>query len=233
MKIYVSTCDKYDKLLTGFAYLFNKYWPGQDVTVLGFRQPAPLPANFTFHSMAQAETEPWSTYMNRVFTAITEKRFVFLFDDYWLREPVNQERVAWMERVVTHNAAKGDLSGNTHYFPHTTYKNNPELVVASQNAPYRTSTQPAIWRKEYMCRLMQPGWNPWQFELNAPAGNDGYTIVGPRTPIYIYANAYYKGSPDPYMLAKLSDDDLIQLEQIGALQDMPKLEGLKGLRSQA
>lgn len=49
MEIYVSTCDKYDHLLPGFAHLFNKYWgPDQEVHVLGFRQPPDLPAKKSF-----------------------------------------------------------------------------------------------------------------------------------------------------------------------------------------
>lgn len=231
MKILISTCNKYDHLVKGCCLMLNKYWPGQDIHVLGFRDIPGLPGNATVHRLAETEKEPWSTYLHGFLREMHDSRFVFLFDDYWLHAPVDMAKVKVMEDLVIGGVDKGDLSGNTLYFKHTTYTQNPDLVAAAQNAHYRSSTQPAIWSRRYMLKLMRPGWNPWQFELNAPAGHDGALIVGPRQQIYVYANVYYKGSPDPYMLAKLSDEDLEMLTQNDAMTQMPTIPEIQRLRA--
>lgn len=215
MRVIVTTCDKYDHLLPGMAWTFNKYWgQAQRVDVLGFRPPPALPPNFAFHSLAAKETQPWSTHLRTFFLAQPDEYFVWLLDDYWLIKPVNHNEVAVMEGVVKNDKAdKGDLSKNTIAFEHTEYPKNPGLVLASQTANYRTSTQPCIWRRSYLLHLMQPGLNPWQFELSGLASNDGGVIVGPQRQIYVYANVCYKGKPH-HMIDLIPADDRRQLDQL-------------------
>ena len=220
MRVVVSTCDKYAHLLPGFAWCWNKYW-GAPVDVLGFTPPAGLPDNFTFHRLAERETEPWSTHLRPWFEACEDERILFLFDDYWLIKPIDLARVAWMEGIVAADADKGDLSNNTAGFSHVVL--TPDLVLATQGAQYRSSTQPAIWRRDYLLRLLQPGWNPWEFELTAPAGNDGARIVGPVAPIismgHQYANMYWKGKWHHIMVEKIPPEDRAELVRLG---HMPK-----------
>lgn len=220
MKIIVSTCDKYDHLLPGFALQFNKYWPGQTVDIVGYRQPPPLPSNFNFTSLNPVDDRPFTYYLRPYIEACGAEYFVFLFDDYWLTTPVSTQHVALMESVVLAGADKGDLSTNTHHFPHGLYESmgpgNPRMYAADQTAPYRTSTQPCIWTRRYMLHLMNhTGMNPWEFELQGTANNDRGVIVGLDTQTYVYANVYYKGQPDGYQLTKLSVSDRECLKALG------------------
>jgi len=220
VKIYVSTCDNYDHLLPGFAWLFNKYWgKDQKVTILGFRPPPTLPDNFTFHSFAPVETKTWAEYLHMYFKSQKRVRqFIFLFDDYWLTEPINKSRVISMLRQVQKGAAKGDLSENVHHFAH---KKEGNLVIAAQTAQYRCSTQPAFWNRKHMLRLLREHGSPWQFELQSAQVNDGQRLVGTDTQIYVYANVYYKGKPHTHMLKKIKKEDFEVLERQGFLKGMP------------
>lgn len=227
MHVYVLTCDKYDHLLPGFAYMFNKYWGiNQTVKVLGFRKPPyQLPANFSFTSMEPVETLPWSTNVNNYFLTCTDDYFVLLLDDYWMVSPINFEHLTIVERVVAlHGADKGDLSGNTHYFGYTKWDKYPGFLLANQTSMYRTSLQPAIWTRRYLLRLSRPGMNPWQFELSPYAGLDGRTIVQLEygVPIYKYANMYYKGGFDGSKLELIKKEDLAELRALGYVDFIPK-----------
>ena len=231
MRIVISTCNKYDHLIPGCLLLLNRYWPGQTVDIVASRALVDLPTNATV-TIPGPDDEPWTTRIRTYLAGISDKYFVFIFDDYWLTTPVDSARVAVIEKLVaTYKAAKGDLSGNTAYFEHETYQPNPELVTAAQGAQYRTSTQPAIWAHEYLFNLLQPGKDPWQFELTAPATYDSRIIIGPRTPIFNYANVYYKGTPDPYMLTRLSDTDLGDMVTAGMLKGMPTPTEIQRLRT--
>ena len=214
MKILVSSCDKYDHLLPGFAVQWNKYW-GDPVDVVGFREPPPLPANFRFHQLEPVETRSWSANIRLFLEKVGWNHFVFLFDDYWLKAPVNLERIGDMEEWVLRGAVKGDLSRNTDHFDHKELKNG--LVEATQDAQYRTSTQPAIWSRAFMLQLLQGDMNPWQFELQGnPAKRKG-RIIGTKEQLVPFANAYYKGAPDIAMLRTLSVEDITDLEEKGLM----------------
>lgn len=215
MRIVVSTCDKYDHLMPGFAHQFNKYWDSnQAVDVLGFRPPPrELPGNFVFHSMEPVETRSWTDNLRGWFAQQPDEYFVFLLDDYWLVKPVDMLLVDKMEREVKKGAVKGDLSRNTAHFAHV--KRNGDLVEAASNALYRTSTQPCIWRRGFMLNLLRPRLSPWQFELqDNPAVKVG-RIVGTDTQIYDYANIYYKGAVAPYMVDLIVESDQTALKELG------------------
>lgn len=188
MRIYISTCDKYDHLLPCQAYLLNKFWPGQEVHVLGFRQPPELPPNFTFHSMEPVETVPWSTNMRKFFETVDDHHFVFLFDDYFLVEKVDEDKIKMMENLlVDDKLAKADLSMNTMSYSHTNYKGLTDKFLSNSNAFLRLSTQAAIWTKEFWLKWMNPGLSPWQFEISQNS-HDDELIVGTNGRIFINAN---------------------------------------------
>lgn len=221
MKIVVSTCDKYDYLVPGFAHCFNKYWniPGQIVDVVGYRDQ-PLPPNFKMHVLNAADDKPFTYYLHNYVRDMQDDYFIFLFDDYWLIQPPQLDLMALMEQEVQAGAEKGDLSTNTQYFTHDIYKRatatTPELIVARQDAQYRTSTQPCIWRRKHMLNLLDPkGLTPWEFELQPKATKDGSKIVGTHTQIYKYANVVHKGVADYYAIEQIPQDTRQELITIG------------------
>jgi len=220
MRIIVSTCDKYAHLMGGFAWCWNKYW-GVPVDVLGFKPFDGLPDNFTFHSLDTEEKRPWSDYIAEWLGAQNFHHAILLFDDYWLTKPVDEARVRKMEDEVVLGADKADLSGNTKYFAHVQL--TPDILMARPTAQYRASTQPAIWRRQYLMRCLRPGLSPWQFELQAGVVNDGARIVGPVNPIIEmgnqYANVYLKGEWHCFMVEKINPADRAELIAAGHLPE--------------
>ena len=225
MKITVRTCDKYDFMLPGFVYLFNKYWPqelDQPVTIIGFREPPELASfgpRFDFVSLGK-DDRPWTSSLHPYYASLPDTCVMFLYEDYWLTEPIKYDTVELMMAEVNAGAAKGDLSNNTNYFQHSPYPHpNPkyDMVQADSLAMYRTSTQPCIWRKDYLAKALDPkGLDPWEFEIrNDGMVNDGELIVGLKYQSYVYANVYYKGAVDTYMVQKLSPEDRAALAALG------------------
>lgn len=206
MKIYVSTCDKYDHLLPGFAYLFNKYWGAdQEVHVLGFRQPPELPANFVFHSMEPVETVPWSTNMRRFFSQVEDDHFIFLFDDYWLTNKIDHKKIAEFEDLlVSDKLAKFDLTFFLRIYPYDQYKDG--FIKSRRNNLFRLSTQPAIWSKDFWMKWINPGLTPWQFEI-AQNAYDDELIVGTERSHYVYGNMCEKGKPRQQNIDRLREEE--------------------------
>lgn len=223
MKIYVSTCDKYMHLMSGFAHLFNKYW-GSDVQVdvLGFTEPAGLPCNFNFNRLEETETRAWTTNLRDFFSRQPDHHFVFLLDDYWLTAPVDLNAVSAMEKLMYEpGVVKADLSLNSMEFGHVPYRD--ALVQATVDAQYRTSTQPCIWSRKFMLDLLTPGLNPWEFELQKNCVKEQGVIVGSNTQIYKYANVCLRGMVNYDELKKISSEDMAELNELGAIKPQVRL----------
>ena len=223
MKITVRTCDKYDFLLPGFVWLFNKYWPApleQPVTIIGFREPpwmASFGPRFDFVSLGK-DDRPWTSSMHPYYASLKDHCVTFFYEDYWLVEPVKMDSVELMIDEVNKGAAKGDLSNNTNYFQHSAYPHPKyDMVIANNMAQYRISTQPCIWRRDYLVKALNPaGLDPWAFEIyNDRMTNDGERIVGLKYQSYVYANVYYKGGVDVGQVTKLTPEDRAALVKMG------------------
>ena len=72
MKIYVTSSNQYSFLLEPYSILFNRYWPGQSVEVLGFDESLvpPLPENFKFVSLGNQNSGSWSDMLIPFFNSI-------------------------------------------------------------------------------------------------------------------------------------------------------------------
>lgn len=238
MHVYVTTSDWYNPLIPAFAYLFNRHWsPVQRVTVLGYTPPPEagrLPANFSFVSLgdpceeasAWSRNPQWTDSLLPFFEALREDRFILFQIDYFLDRPVRHDLVALLARRFDRDgAAKADLTLERMYFPHEPWaeEDGVKLIASRQDAPYRSSLQAAIWRRDYFLELLVPGRTPWQFEKLGMIERQGdgrliLGLAGLEEPPVSYLNLYRHGllrwnddlhRPPPWMLAELTERGLI------------------------
>ena len=186
MRVLVTTSDQYLHLLTPYAILFNRYWPDQQVTMLGFNDtslPA-LPDNFEYISLGKQEdfgrywTDPIIPYVDK----IAEDYFVVTCADMLITDYVNLEKINLLEKEISSGVAKKALL-NCHLNGYTD-KYKTGINKLSQNAPYRTTLNMSIWEKEYFKRYLNPNFTIWDFEIRnmAESQNDGAVIVTPDSP---------------------------------------------------
>jgi hypothetical protein len=221
MKILVTTSNQQLRLLKPHATLFNRYWPGQQVTILGFDTIGlpRLPANFEYVSLGRQDdfgrywTDPLIPYINE----LDEDYFVLMMGDFLLTDYVEIERLKALEsEIINGDADKVVL--DTHLSAYTVpYK--PGIRELRQEAPYRTTLHPAIWRKEYFLKFLKPKLTAWQFEIhNMPESQrDEARILLPEMPpgitttdpaqimresaindVVRATNVYVKGVPIPH-----------------------------------
>jgi hypothetical protein len=226
VKIFVTTSDYYNPLAPGFAYLFNRYWdPRQEVTLLCYSPPkAPLPSNFQVVSLGNAEqfgnevpewspgrrgkhfnepypTPRWTDSLAPFFNRVKDEYFILLQIDYFIHRPVELDKIALLLGYFDRkDVVKIDLSRDRAFFPHSLFASNGglKIVVSDQDAPFRSSLLPAIWRADYFRNLLHPGRSPWTFEMLGMRDclNDGKLILGVDQPVHgpvPYLNVYYSG----------------------------------------
>lgn len=234
LPIYISTCNEYLKVLRITLWLFKEYWPGfngHQVKILGYDKPDySFPHNVEFVSMGQQIGGPamWSTDLRNVFEK-AEDTFIYMMDDMFINKRVDENLVATLTDLAMSNpeVVRASLVNDPGPFSTATnfcIKNGYDIVQLSQTANYRNSTQPSIWKKEYLLKFMKPGLTPWKFEIDGmeQAKNDGKIVIGT---INTFAMNAYEGvripprgrGPQYPNLNPLSQDCIIRMQSEGVL----------------
>lgn len=180
LDVVVFTCDKYLWCLRPFAYLFDMFWPGQQVIVVGYGRPDfALPPNFSFYSIAPEcyPAERWSDGVIEFLTWYSRDHFILMLEDYWLCRWVDTVGVeALAEYAAAHSDVwRIDLTGDRLYSGAARdvgFCRHLDLIETPPGTPYQVSTQACIMNRKLTLRVLQPGITPWQFELETtlPAG---------------------------------------------------------------
>ncbi len=190
LKIIIPCCDETLPIIKINSYLFNKFWPEAEVHYLGFSCPSFnfYNKNHHFHSLAPKQeggANKWTRYIHNFLSKIDDKHIIFMIDDYWLCDFPNFDMLKLAKNTIVGNKKVGrfdltfdsQVEGNIYNIKN--FKNN-KICVKDPKAPYRVSTQPAIWNVEYLLELMNNNWSPWQFE-----------IMGTDLASKKYLNSYY------------------------------------------
>jgi len=212
MRILVTTSDQHLHLLTPYAILFNKYWPNQDVTILGFDDSnlPTLPDNFDYVSLGKQSdfgrfyTDPLMPYIEE----LKEDYFVVMCGDSFITDYVDLQRMQLLEKEISlGNAEKAMLDTHLNVY---SVKYKTGMMKMLPNAPYRTSLHPAIWKKEYFQKYLKPNFTIWDFEIkNMPESqNDGATIISCTSPPDL-------PDVDPATMARLaSSNNLVKIANV-------------------
>jgi hypothetical protein len=250
MKVFVTTSDYYNPLARGFAYLFNRHWSNQqEVTLLCYTPPRdPLPSNFEVVSLGDGKafgndipewapgrrgkhfkelypTPKWTDSLAPFFDRIREEHFILLQIDYFIHRSVELEKIEMLRHYCKReDVVKIDLSRDRAFFPNTPYAfdEGTKIVVSNQDAPFRSSLLPAIWKADYFRQLLKPGRSPWAFEMLGmhDCMNDGKLILGVDQPVdgpVPYVNVYYSGKLNWQQLMRMDEEIRSEMVQHGMI----------------
>lgn len=178
MKTIVTTSDDYHHVLPTFFYLFNKYWPGQEIELLGYKEPNKIPGgmpdNCKFVSMGeQGPKEEWSTDLRSYFE-LQDEFFIWMMEDTFIKRPVNLNQMNFAYAMCYPTIGRIDLTKDVQKREHMVTKEG--VVYAHPKARYRLSTQPSIWNRDFLLTYLHDGMDPWTFETQDP--KDDWNIVG-------------------------------------------------------
>lgn len=186
----LTTSDGYLRFLPAVLASFAEH-VGAALDLLCFEKPR-VPDWVNVYSLGRQESfgTAWAGPMIQFIDAMQDDYFCLLLGDYqvtkWSRSRFERTlEICRQQRLVPD---KIDLSKDRSNWPHRTLAE--DVILSEPNAIYRTSLQPALWRREYFQRFMQPNRSVWQFEWDGHqlACNDGGLIVGTRTGIMAVNN---------------------------------------------
>lgn len=205
LRVFILTCNNYLWCLKPFAYLFNTFWSSlQPVVVGGFASPSfELPPNFTFYQIDKVNYGPnqWSDGLIKMLNALQDEYFVLLLEDYWLCRGVDHSGVlTLLEYMKGHpNTVRFDLTADRlygHMMKDVDFWGHYDIIECAEDAPYQMSLQAALWKRELLLKLLEPGRSSWQTEIYTNMVGNGMRVLGSRQFPVRYANGVYQGKID-------------------------------------
>lgn len=177
MKNIVVASNDYVNVLPGFAYLFNKFYPNQEVTVVRYDvRPPKLPENFKQFAVGQQSNYSWSGGLKHYLEQIDDEFVLLMLEDYYLDRPVDAGIIQTFKNFMQYQPSivKFDLTDDRLKVDHKPYIQTFEsdeiyyenIVVSDNNAPFLASVQAAIWRRDFLIAILNNKDDAWQFEKN-------------------------------------------------------------------
>lgn len=162
--IVVPSCDAYKDAWAPFFAFFFKYWPDCPFPVYLITDKE-IYGDQRVKTIALGVDHGWANNMKIVLDQIPEKYFMYFLEDVFLTKKVDTNKIlSFLELVKKNNIACLRLFPEPG--PDNPYGENKELGVIAKDAPYRVSTMTAIWNKDSFIKLLKPGENAWQMELD-------------------------------------------------------------------
>lgn len=177
MKIICLTSNEYLNILPGFAYLFNKFYPNQEITVVRYEdRPYGLPDNFKNFAIGQQSNYSWSGGLKRYLDEIDDEFVLLMLEDYYLDKPVDIDTINLIQKYMVNSpeTVKFDLTDDRLKVIHNqvsiAYLEDSDktfnYIQSEITAPFLASVQAAIWRVDFLKAILNTKDNPWQFEKN-------------------------------------------------------------------
>lgn len=212
VSVLIGTCDAYSQFWKNFDILFNRYWNVETDNIVVSETKPLFSRYFKYKNILPGINLPWGKRMLLGLDEINTEYVVFLLEDYYLTEEINENFIQeHLDILEKYNAQKimFDIKypSNIYYLS----KIEEELYEFKQNSPYLNSVQPSIWKVDFLKDALKPEYSPWEFELkgNYRTSTLGAKILLKSRPSPVYFNFVRKGK-------KLSEgwEKLLELENL-------------------
>lgn len=164
MNIIIPSCHKYSDTWDTFHYLLNKYWPGHPQEVL-FTDVTKdkWPGKVAYQV---GSDWGWSANLEFNLKRLNEEYVLMLLDDFWLLRDVDEKKI--YQAISLMKRDKNIICTRLFPCPGPDEPLNENFGIVNKTAPYRISTQGAIWRTDallHICNAIAPYTSAWDFEI--------------------------------------------------------------------
>ena len=178
LTIIVNSCDKYKECWAPFCTLLHRYWPGLKTHNAAI--PVILIVNegeFSHPGIEVLNTgkdKGWSDNMLEALALVKTNKVLYLQEDYFFDVAVNEQLLkSYVDRLNDPMIGYVQITNEPYFKDSPQYADYPDSVLKPRFMWYRTSLQPALWRKDLFAYLLKPGESPWAFEIEGSARSDG------------------------------------------------------------
>lgn len=197
--ILVNSCDKYEDAWEPFFRLLKIHWPEcADYRIILNTETKVYNCDFlNVETICGGKDISWSKRLNRVLLKINTETILMLMEDFFLKSKLDNDEFLRVIKYMENHTDVGYIS--VKYKPLRLSKNNEiieEGFISRDLLPvnYRLPLIAAIWRKEFILKIIRMHESPWEFEQYAGIRSKKYAYKvldinnneGFYAPIYDY-----------------------------------------------
>ena len=146
MKIYILSSNKYAHVCSTTIAMLNKYWPDQDITLVGYEdilKLKDLPDDVEVVSLGNQNDFPsWSDALVPFFQKTPEDYFTLLFEDHILMNKVPLDKLEEIEEQFRLNTVQKAMIGGGNTLKFSTKLFNKGIIAINEKAQV-LSNQPS------------------------------------------------------------------------------------------
>ena len=244
-KIIMPLCDETLYTLKMSSYLFDKYWPSHTkIDVIGFKKPDfCISEKMNFISIAERQkggSHGWSKYILEHIQGIEDERIIMTLEDFFPIKSPDLDMITKIVKLMESNDKIGRFDVTYDSYAegdHTLIRDIGEISIIKKQrySQYRISTQPAIWNKNFLIKILQQTTSPWDFEINGSKISNGldYEVlaIGDKTfknyPTYwIHKGAVSRNYPNKINVLGLDTDTIKEMVALNYFKEEDLVWGM-------
>ena len=149
-------------------YFLKKNWDDENLKIYlgtnGENKKEYCPKNWIY--INKGEDKSFSQSLKSYLEEIKEEYFILMLDDFLILDKVNNYLINKAFEFIKENKGvylrltpnpKGDFKIDKYF----------SQIDVENKVPYITSLQMAIWKKDFLIKLLEYDFNPWEFEVKA------------------------------------------------------------------
>lgn len=200
LAILVLSCDKFRPVWHVFYALLFRYWPESCGHVYHYSESLEPKIDGVTPILSGLGNNPknWSDGLLCALDRIDAPYVILMLEDFFLSSPVKSGKITEIFRIMLSDPNIGCF--RLVPIPGADVPVDAETGKISPRAPYRISTQVALWEKEFLKSMVRSGESPWEFEhqgtVRSRAGDREIWAVMPAPPadrIMTHVNGIIRG----------------------------------------
>jgi len=163
MKVVILTCDKYAWIVPICLYFYRKYWPDNP-----YETDIITEHDYIKGQVFYTGGKPWAGGILAYLEASKENKFMFILEDYIIREKIDTGRVKEAEALCEGNIGYVRLNNAPEkYFRRHSVDSD---VKGYREYPlfkrFAMTTQVTIWQRDFLLDALRADESAWQTEHN-------------------------------------------------------------------
>ena len=157
MKMIVLSCDKYEPCWKPFFTLLEKYYPHHpEVYLITETKGCPYCKTINVNSNV------WTERFREGLKQIEDGEVLVMLDDFFIRQPVDEERIKQVERLLKELDDVACFNFEINYRKSLDYSSDWSIQL--NNQVYLNSCQPSIWNRKILIDRLQQNQNAQDWE---------------------------------------------------------------------
>ena len=166
LEILVISCDKFDDCWIPFSECIQKFWPDCPYPISLCTETKDAPYDISlFTKTYKSDNKSWSARISDACNKINAEYVLFVLEDQWLAKQIDMIKITQIVREMQRDESIGVVYLEKRSIGNRGCQNfNNTLMEIPFGIEYRMSAGPAIWRKDYLKKILKRNESAWEFE---------------------------------------------------------------------